>query len=148
MQVMSNNSHSSYTLRQQLEAFAMNTWIGTNAHCFYFYDWFCRDHSLQRKSKMLMTQVKKFIKAMNINIDDTYVFFKNNCPMHGRLYDDFRICDVATHDVIFTVVPRSGHDANEHQAQLWGAINNFKEPIVASSNWKQLLANLPQTLVD
>ena len=68
--------------------------------------------------------------------------------MHGRLYDDFRICDVATHDVIFTVVPRSGHDANEHQAQLWGAINNFKEPIVASSNWKQLLANLPQTLVD
>ena len=143
MQVMKEN-HSPYTLRQQLEAFAMSTWIGTLSHCFYFYDWFCCDHSLQRKARALVPMVKKFIKAMNIDVDDAYVVFKNNCPLNGSLYDDFRICNVATGDVIYTVVPRSGHDANKHQAELWGAINNFKEPIATSINWKQLLVNLSQ----
>ncbi len=143
---MSNNNHSPYTLRQQLEAFAMNTWIGTLSHCFYFYDWFCRDHSLERKAKTLVSKVKKFIKAMNIDVDDTYVFFKNNCPFNGSLYDDFRICNVATGDVIYTVVPRSGHGAN--QSELWGASNGFQGPIATASNWKQLLANLPQKVVD
>jgi hypothetical protein len=145
MQAM-NKNHSPYTLRQQLEAFAMSTWIGTLHHCFYFYDWFCRDHSLERKAKALVPKVKKFIKAMNIDVDGTYVFFKNNCPFNGSLYDDFRICNVATGDVIYTVVPCSGHGAN--QAELWGASNNFQEPIATASNWKQLLANLPQKVVD
>ncbi len=141
MQAMSKN-HSPYTLRQQLEAFAMNTWIGTLGHCFYFYDWFCRDHSLQRKAKTLMPKVKKFIKAMNIDVDDAYVFFRNNCSFNGSLYDDFRICNVATGDVIYTVIPRCGHGAN--QSELWGVSNGFQGPIATASNWKQLLANLPQ----
>lgn len=141
MQAMKEN-HSPYTLRQQLEAFDINAWIGTMGHCFYFYDWFCRDHSLERKAKALMPKVKKLIKAMNIDVDNTYVFFKNNCPFSGSLYDDFRICNVATGDVIYTVVPCSGHGAN--QAELWGASNNFKEPIAAAIDWKQLLANLLQ----
>lgn len=145
MQAM-NKDHSPYTLRQQLEAFDTNTWIGTMGHCFYFYDWFCRDHSLERKAKALMPKVKKLIKAMNIDVDNTYVFFKNNCPFSGSLYDDFRICNVATGDVIYTVVPCSGHGAN--QAELWGASNNFKEPIAAAIDWKQLLANLQQKWVD
>jgi hypothetical protein len=38
-----------HTLRQQLEAFERKEWVGDLNHCFYFYDWFCKDTSLERK---------------------------------------------------------------------------------------------------
>lgn len=70
-----------------------------------WYDWFCRDSSLRNKTYKLTAKLKKIINSEKINQDTMYVFFKNNCPCNGSLYDDFRICDRETGDVIFTVVP-------------------------------------------
>jgi hypothetical protein len=133
--------HSQYSLKDQLEAFSKGEWLD---RCFYFYDWFCKDASLERKARALMSKVKKFIKVMKVDVETTYVFFKNNCPLHGSLYDDFRICDVETGDVLWTVTPACGHNCTKGTADAWSPLNQFKEPLYSARNWKALLQHLQE----
>jgi len=106
-------------LADQLNAFASGKIIdsdGDQNDCFNFYDWFCKDASLERKAKALFPKVKKFVAAqLEIDPSRTYVFFKNNCPGAGSLYDDFRICN--DNEVIYTVIPKCSHSG---QAEIWG----------------------------
>jgi hypothetical protein len=125
-------------LKTQLEAFEKGIFLdsdGNESWCFNFYDWFCKDTSLERKSRSLFAKVKKFIKA-NPQIDTTevYVFFKNNCPMVGPLYDDFRIC--TPDGVVYTVTPKCGHSG---KAEIWGRENNFKGPLKVADTFAGLL---------
>ena len=126
-------------LKQQLEHFEKTgeaissdgaTW------CHGFYDWFCKDHSLAVRAERLIPKLKKFL-ANHPEIDTTkvYTFFKNNCPMSGPLYDDFRICDSATGDVIYTVVPKCSHSG---KAEVWGSANGFAGPIQVSDTYTGL----------
>jgi hypothetical protein len=87
-----------------------------------------------------MPKVRKFIAKMNIDIDKTYVFFKNNCPGYGSLYDDFRICDIESGDVIYTVAPSLGYPKRKGEAEIWGRENNFDKPLKTAPSWSQLLA--------
>jgi hypothetical protein len=106
------------SLAEQLNAFASGRIIdseGDQNDCFNFYDWFCKDSALERKANILFPKVKKFIESTQVDILDTYVFFKNNCPVNGPLYDDFRICD--ENGVLFTVIPKCGHSG---KAEIWG----------------------------
>ena len=104
-----------------------------------WFDWFCKDTSLAKKTKSLAPKVKKIAKSPKIDVDKTYVFFKNNCPMRGSLYDDFRVCDRVIGDVIYTIIPRSGFTNDNGRAEVWGRENSFLEPLVAGT-WKEVLA--------
>ena len=127
------------TLAQQLNAFASGKILdsdGTTGSCYNFYDWFCKDSSLERKARALFPRVKRFLKEHpEIDILSTYVFFKNNCPMNGPLYDDFRIVDIESGNVLFTVTPKCGHAG---QAEIWGRSNDFKEPIKVGKTFSDL----------
>lgn len=103
-----------------------------------WYDWFCRDSSLMSKGRSLLTKLARIVKVNNgkFNPEKTYVFFKNNCPCVGKLYDDFRICDIESGDVIYTVIPNY---RGSGKAELWGRVNDFKEPILENCSWKDIV---------
>lgn len=103
-----------------------------------FWDWFCKDSSLANKQKVLLGKVRKLAKSPKINVETMSVFFKNNCPMSGKLYDDIRFTDIKTGDVIYTVVPASGFNSKYGQAEVWGQENDFEKPLVEGT-WKDVL---------
>jgi len=74
-----------------------------------WYDWFCKDTSLAAKTQLLVKRLKSIVDSRMINQDTMYVFFKNNCPMNGRLYDSFSICDMETSNVLYWITPSCGH---------------------------------------
>jgi hypothetical protein len=128
------------SLRQQLEAFDKGIYLDSNGKeswCYNFYDWFCKDESLKRKADTLFRQVKKFVAANpSINIDTHYVWFKNNCPMNGPLYDDFRISDLIEGDVQYNVTAKSGHSG---QAEVYSRSNGFEEPVRTGKTFSDLV---------
>jgi len=95
-----------------------------------WYDWFCRNNSLRNKTYKMAPMVKRIAKSDKIDPSKVYVFFKNNCPMRGPLYDDFRICDLETGNVIWTIVPKCGHTG---LAEVWGKENDFEKAIVSGT---------------
>ena len=103
-------------------------------NCWGFFDWFCKDSSLKNKAKVLFGKVKALARSGKFDPTKTYVFFKNNCPLVGNLYDDFRICDIESGDVIYNVTPKSGHSG---KAEVWGEENDFEYPIV-SGTWREV----------
>ena len=131
------------SLREQLAAFKAGSIMdsdGTVNFCFNFFDWFCKESSLENKAKQLFPRVKTFAEKMGVNLDTTYCIFKNNCPMGGQLYDDFRICDRETGHVIWTVVPKCGHSG---QAEVWGTINSFQEAHLQGPTLTAIYKDLP-----
>jgi hypothetical protein len=68
-----------------------------------WFDWFCRDSSLRNKTYKLGRVVKQIKDGGKVDLDKNYVFFKNNCPLNGPLYDDFRICSIENGNLKFTV---------------------------------------------
>ena len=126
------------TLKQQLEAFEEGKFIdgeGEESWCYNFYDWFCKDKALKAKSERLFKMAKRWVKNRNTDTEKVYVFFKNNCPMNGPLYDDFRICDVETGNVIWTIIPKCGHSG---KAEVWGKQNDFKGPIAVGKSMNEI----------
>ncbi len=83
-----------------------------------WYDWFCKDSNLAAKTKGLGRRVKQIADSPLIDQDKMYVFFKNNFPMDGPLYDSFSICDIATMDVVFWVAPKDSHAGGK--STIWG----------------------------
>ena len=104
-----------------------------------WYDWFCRETSLKRKGEALLKTLKVIASSNKFDNDKCYDFFKNNCPSYGNLYDDFRICDKETGDVLYCVVPKSGFKRDEGRAQVYGVDNDFKEPLVEGT-WRDVKA--------
>ncbi|MBQ7633365.1 MAG: hypothetical protein IJS88_04550 [Alphaproteobacteria bacterium] len=102
-----------------------------------WYDWFCKETSLENKGKTLLQKLNAISGSTKFDNDKTYVFFKNNCPCNGSLFDDFRICDIETGDVIYCVVPKSGYNSNYGKAEVWGKENKFDDPIIEGT-WKEV----------
>ena len=130
------------SLTEQLNSFKLGVIFDSEGNVgsvgfFNFYDWFCRTSSLENKAKRLFPAVAKFIKHHpEIDTEKVYVFFKNNCPVNGPLYDDFRICDRETGDVLWTVVPKCGHSG---MFEAWSRKNGFKEPVYKGKNMTEAL---------
>lgn len=68
-----------------------------------WYDWFCPNSRLASKTQKLGNIVLKIKDGGKVNMDSSYVWFKNNCPFKGPLYDDIRIGDIETGNTLMTI---------------------------------------------
>lgn len=100
-------------------------------------DCFCKMETLPRRTAALTRRLQSIVNSPKINIDTMSVFFKNNSPFDGKLFDDFRICDIAAGNVIFTVIPKSGYRRSEGRSEVYGRENDFDEPLV-SGTWEDV----------
>lgn len=102
-----------------------------------WYDWFCKDSKLAEKTTKLGSKLIMIKDSKKFDIDKSYVFFKNNCPVVGSLYDDFRISDLETHDVIYSITPKGGLTSKNGKGEVWGKENGFKWPLFVGT-WKEI----------
>lgn len=59
-----------------------------------WYDWFCRDTSLRNKTVKMGNIIKQIRYGGKVDLNNWYVWFKNNCPLNFPLYDDFRFATI------------------------------------------------------
>ena len=109
-----------------------------DATCGAWFDWFCTDKSLTTRGKSLVSKLKSIQHSKRFNPETTYTFFKNNCPCVGNLYDDFRICDIETGNVIFCIVPKSGHTSMNGLGEVWGKDAYGQFGALFKGTWKEI----------
>ena len=102
-----------------------------------WYDWFCMDSSLANKTKRMGNIIKQFKYCGKIDLDQHYVWFKNNYPLNGPLYDDFRIAEIQTNDTVFTV--QISYLIEEARYTIYGRMNDFDKPLYLAKRSKVLV---------
>lgn len=109
-----------------------------------WYDWFCRDISLRNKTYKMGAIIKQVKDGGKVDLDNWYVWFKNNCPLSGWLYDDFRFAMKKTGDVMFTIQIDCCH--NKHKYSVYGRkptengyTTFFDEPLFECDNSRDLV---------
>lgn len=90
-----------------------------------WYDWFCKDSSLANKTKKMGNIIKQIKSGGKVDLQNWYVWFKNNCPFNGPLYDDFRFAKLDTGDVQFTI--QINCCWNKHRYSVWGRKGEDRE---------------------
>ena len=103
--------------------------------CGVWYDWFCSDKALISRGKLLLGKVRVIAKSSKFDNDKCYVFFKNNCPVGGGLYDSFSICDIESGDVLYWVTYRSGHSG---LAEVAGKNEEGTFDTLVQGTWKDV----------
>lgn len=129
------------TLKEFATAFNAGEFVSTDYSTQIragWYDWFCRDSALARKTQSLGKKVLSIIDSPKINKDTNYVFFKNNCPVVGPFYDQFSICDIKSGGVLFCIqhLEKGSHGAEKAHWDVYAA-PEFSCPVV-SGNWNEV----------
>jgi hypothetical protein len=105
-----------------------------------WYDWWCKDSSLAAKTKILGKRVTQIADSKRFDKEACYVFFKNNCPVVGGLYDQFSICDMKSGDVLFCVqhLNKGSHGCDAAHWELYDRNVGFSDPVVYGS-WRDCM---------
>jgi len=98
-----------------------------------FYDWFCSESVLETKANSFVRKLKFLVEVGILNPDKVYVWFKNNCPCVGSLYDDMRISQLDEENTYLGgFCPKTGHN-DEDKCGVWTMLDTFKE--YSFKNW-------------
>ena len=102
-----------------------------------WFDWFCRDTSLANKTKRMGNIIKQIKAGGKVDLETSYVWFKNNCPLSGPLYDDFRIADMETNNNLFVVQ----FDCFRHESKytVYERLDGFEKPVFESNSSRELV---------
>jgi hypothetical protein len=98
-----------------------------NSEYYGFYDWFCKESSLSSRFLKLLPKVQFLVNEGIIDQDNCYVWFKNNCPCNGSLYDDIRISRIDTEEFLGGICPSSGHNSLKNKTFVWVLVPEFRK---------------------
>jgi hypothetical protein len=109
-----------------------------------WYDWFCKDESLRNKTYRMGRIVKQVKDGGKVDLNNWYVWFKNNWPMSGKLYDDFRFALLKTGDVMFTIQMDCPYQKHKYSVYGRKPTENgyttfFEEPLFECDNSRDLV---------
>jgi hypothetical protein len=99
-----------------------------NSYC-NFYDWFCKDSSLEKKALSLSKKAKFLVDEGILNPETTYVRFMNNYPCYGSLYDDMGFCtkEESDNDYLGGIAPSLGYTNLKGKCNVFLASEDFKD---------------------
>ena len=102
-----------------------------------WFDWFCRDSSLVNKTIKMGNIVKQIKAGGKVDLETSYVWFKNNCPLNGPLYDDFRIADIETNNNLFVV--QIDCVWNDSKYTVFERLDGFEKPVFQTESSRELV---------
>ena len=102
-----------------------------------WFDWFCRDTSLANKTKKMGNIIKQIKAGGKVDLETSYVWFKNNCPLSGPLYDDFRIADIETNNNL--IVVQIDCFRNDTKYTAYERLDGFDKPVFQSNSSRELV---------
>lgn len=123
IQRFNNNEFESLDVKVQIEA--------------GWYDWFCRDESLKNKTKKMGNIIKQIKNDGKVDLNNTYVWFKNNCPMNGPLFDDFRIANI--NDRATQLVIQIGSPWENEKYAVYSVDDFFDKPVLLTNSSRELV---------
>lgn len=107
-----------------------------------WFDWFCKDSSLANKTKKMGNIIKQIKTGGKVDLETSYVWFKNNCPLNGPLYDDFRIADIETNNNL--IVVQIDCAWNDFKYTAYERLDGFEKPVFESNSSRELVKWLNQ----
>jgi hypothetical protein len=102
-----------------------------------WFDWFCRDTSLANKTKKMGNIIKQIKIGGKVDLETSYVWFKNNCPLNGPLYDDFRIADIENNNNLFVV--QIDCVWNDSRYTVFERLDGFEKPVFQTDSSRELV---------
>ncbi|HPG43894.1 MAG TPA: hypothetical protein PLJ98_08830 [Acholeplasmataceae bacterium] len=102
-----------------------------------WFDWFCKDTSLANKTKRLGNIIKQIKAGGKVDLETSYVWFKNNCPLNGPLFDDFRIADIETNNNLFVV--QIDCLWNDSKYTVYERLDGFDKPAFKTNSSRELV---------
>jgi len=102
-----------------------------------WYDWFCKEKSLAEKTNKMGKIISQVKDGGKIDLEKMYVWFKNNCPFVGPLYDDFRFADIETGNTMFTIAIDDKRASTKYEVWCWK--NGFREAYIGFKNSRDLV---------
>ena len=101
-----------------------------------WYDWFCKDNSLINKTTKMGNIISKIKEGGKIDLENSYLWFKNNCPLNGPIYDDFRISDIHTNETLMVI--QIDNQYYMHKVTVFEKHNGFSTPTFQSNSFSDL----------
>jgi hypothetical protein len=102
-----------------------------------WFDWFCRDTSLVNKTKKMGNIIKQIKAGGKVDLETSYVWFKNNCPLNGPLYDDFRIADMETNNNLLVIQIDCAW--NDSKYTVYERLDGFDKPAFKTNSSRELV---------
>ncbi|HOD61431.1 MAG: hypothetical protein GX913_01375 [Clostridiales bacterium] len=102
-----------------------------------WYDWFCSDTSLKNKTKKMGNIIKQIKDGGKVDLNNMYVWFKNNCPMSGPLYDDFRIANIK--DGATQLVIQIDSPWEDDKYAIYSVDDFFDKPVLLTNSSRELV---------
>ena len=102
-----------------------------------WFDWFCRDASLANKTKKMGNIIKQIKAGGKVDLETSYVWFKNNCPLNGPLYDDFRIADMETNNNLLVI--QIDCVWSDSKYTVYERLDGFEKPVFQTDSSRELV---------